>query len=144
MPKEQSYKTHRRYVPMYHFIALPILTVNVFAQLLYFNKYRTPYKAWMVIVAIALAILAWVARSMTARVQDRVIRLEERMRLASVLSPELSSRIYELTPRQLVSLRFAPDEELPGLVQRCLSGELTEGEQIKKAITNWRPDNLRM
>jgi hypothetical protein len=143
MPKEQTYKTHRRYVPLYHFVALPILILNVFAQLLYFNKYRTLFKAWMVIVAIALAILAWVAREMTARVQDRVIRLEERMRLTSVLPPELSSRINELTPRQLVSLRFAPVEELPDLVRRCLSGELKGGEQIKREIVAWRADHLR-
>ena len=74
MPKEQSYKTHRRYVPMYHFIVLPVLILNVFAQLLYFNKYRTPYKAWNVIVAIALAMLAWFARSMAARWERRSCR----------------------------------------------------------------------
>ena len=144
MAAKQSFKTHRRYVPLYHFFALPALYVNIFAQLLYFNKYRTLFKAWMVVVAIALAILAQVVRSMMARVQDRVIRLEERTRLASVLPPELRGRIGELTPRQLVSLRFASDEELTGLVQRCLAGEFTGGEQIKKEIKTWRADNLRI
>lgn len=143
MAAEQSYKTHRRYVPIYHFGVLPILYINVVAQLLYLNKYRTLFKAWMVLVAIALAILATVVRSMTARVQDRVIRLEERMRLATLLPPETRSRINDLTTRQLVSLRFASDEEIPGLVQRCLAGELTDGEQIKKEIKTWRPDHLR-
>jgi hypothetical protein len=81
---------------------------------------------------------------MAARVQDRVIRLEERMRLGRLLPEELRGRIDEIRPSQLVALRFAADEELPELAQRCLSGELTKAEQIKKSIRVWRPDHLRM
>ncbi len=144
MAAEQTYKTHRRYIPIFHFFVEPVLILNVVAQLLYFIKYRTLYKAWMVAVALALAILAFYARYMVARVQDRVIRLEERIRLASLLPAELRERINDLSTPQLVALRFASDEELPGLAQRCLNGELTKGDQIKREIRTWRPDYARV
>ncbi len=140
----QTYRTHRHYVPVLDFFAVPVLVLNVIAQLLYLNKYRTLYKAWMVLVAIALAALVFAARWMATRVQDRVIRLEERIRLASLLPENMRSRINDLTPGQLVGLRFASDEEVPGLVQRCFAGELTKSEQIKKEIRNWRADTLRV
>jgi hypothetical protein len=140
---EQTYKTHRRYLPVFHFFVEPALILNVVAQLLYFNKDRTLYRAWTAVVAAALAVLVFVARYMVARVQERVIRLEERMRLESIAPAEMRGRINDLTMRQLVALRFASDEELPGLAARCLSGELESGEQIKKAIKTWRPDNAR-
>ncbi len=140
---EQSFKSHRRYIPVYHFFALPVLILNVVAQVLYFLKYHTPYKLFMIVVAIALVVVAFAARSMVARVQDRVIRLEERLRLSNLLPVEMHAGINDLTPGQLVGLRFAADDEAVALAQRCMSGELTKGEQIKKEIKNWRPDNLR-
>ena len=141
---DQNYKSHRRYLPIYHFFVEPVLALNVIAQMMYFNRYRTLFKAWMVVVAIAVFVLAWMARSMALKAQDRVIRLEERLRLASVLPAELRERINELRPGQLVALRFAPDEELTGLVQRCLSGELKGSDQIKREIGTWRADTLRV
>jgi uncharacterized protein DUF6526 len=140
---EQSFKSHRRYIPLYHFVALPILMLNVVAQVLYFLKYHTPYKLFMIVVALALAVIPFMLRTMIARVQDRVIRLEERLRLSNLLPTEMHARINDLTPGQLVGLRFAPDDEVVALTQRCMNGELTKGEQIKKEIKNWRPDNLR-
>jgi hypothetical protein len=140
----QTYKTHRRFVPVLHFFAIPVLVLNVIAQLLRLNKYRTLYEAWMVLVAIALAVLILAARWMATRVQDRIIRLEERIRLASLLPENMRSRMNDLTPGQLVGLRFASDEEVPGVAQRCFAGELTEREQIKKEIRNWRADTLRV
>src|SRR6476620_5382963 len=143
MAAEQTYKSHRKYIPIFHFFVEPVLLLNVIAQVLYFNKYRTSYKAWMIVVAIALAIVPFAARSMMARVQDRVIRLEERLRLASLLPTDVRGRIDDLTTPQLVALRFASDEEASGLVQRCLNGELTKGDQIKREIKTWRPDYAR-
>jgi hypothetical protein len=143
MAVEQTYKSHRKYIPVYHFFVEPVLLLNVIAQLLYLNKYRTLYKAWMVVVAVALAIVPFAARYMMARVQDRVIRLEERMRLATLLPAEARGRIDDLSTAQLVALRFASDEEVVALVQRCLSGELTKGDQIKREIRTWRPDYAR-
>jgi hypothetical protein len=142
--RAQSYKSHRRYVPAYHFFALPVVILNVVVEILRLNKYRTLYHVWLVLFALALAVFIVFARSMAARVQDRVIRLEERMRLGRLLPEELRGRIDELRPSQLVALRFASDEELPDLARRCLAGELTRGEQIKKEIRSWRADYLRM
>jgi len=140
---DQSFKSHRRYIPLYHFVLLPILILNVVAQVLYFLKYHTPYKLFMILVALTLALIPFSLRAMIATVQDLVIRLEERLRLSNLLPAEMHSRINDLTPGQLVGLRFAPDDEVVGLAQRCMSGELTKGEQIKKEIRNWRPDYLR-
>lgn len=140
---EQSFKSHRRYVPIYHFVALPVLILNVVAQVLYFLKYHTPYKLFMIVVAIALVIIPFSLRTMIARVQDRVIRLEERLRLSNLLPAEMHAGINDLTPGQLVGLRFAPDDEVAALAQRCMNGELTKGEQIKREIKSWRPDTLR-
>jgi len=77
-------------------------------------------------------------------VQDRVIRLEERLRLERLLDPPLAARISELTTAQLVALRFASDEEVGGLVARVLEGELTGRKEIKRAIRSWRPDHERI
>jgi hypothetical protein len=140
---EQTFKSHRRYIPAYHFFALPVLILNVVAQVLYFLKYHTPYKLFMIVVALALVVIPFSLRTMIARVQDRVIRLEERLRLSNLLPAEMHARINDLTPGQLVGLRFAPDDEVVALAQRCMSGELIKGEQIKREIKNWRPDNLR-
>lgn len=142
--RPQSYKTHRRYVPAYHFFALPVVLLNVVVEIVRLVRSPTPYQGWLVVFALALAAFVNFARYMAARVQDRVIRLEERMRLGRLLPEELQSRIDEIRPSHLVALRFASDEELPDLAQRCLDGELTMGEQIKKQIKTWRPDYLRM
>ena len=141
---EQTYQTHRRYVPIYHFFVEPVLLLNIVGQIMYFFRYRTLFKAWAIVVAVALFVLAWMARSMALKAQDRVIRLEERLRLVSILPQELQARIAELRPGQLVALRFASDEEVPGLVERCLRGELVKGDEIKRQIRNWRPDMSRV
>jgi hypothetical protein len=99
---------------------------------------------WGLLVALAIGIGIAYARFMPLRAQDRVIRLEERDRLARLLPADLRGRIGELTTGQLIALRFAPDEELPDLVRRSLSGELKGSGQIKRAIRNWRGDYLRV
>ena len=83
------------------------------------------------------------ARHFALRVQDRVIRLEMRLRLAQLLPADLRPRINELTPKQLVALRFASDEELPDLVRTVLVDRITDGRAIKKMIRNWQGDYLR-
>ena len=140
----QSYKSHRRYIPIYHFFVLPVIGINAIVEIVRLVRSPTLYQAWLVVFAVALAIFANFPRFMAARVQDRVIRLEERMRLARLLPEELRGRIEELRPSQLVALRFASDEELPGLSQRVFEGELTKADQIKREIKTWRPDYLRM
>ncbi len=142
--RAQSYESHRRYVPAYHFFALPVLLINIVVEAVRFGNNRTVYQFWLFVVALALGVFANAARAMVARVQDRVIRIEERTRLARLLPEELRGRIDELRPSHLVALRFASDEEVSGLTQRCLAGEFTKAEQIKKEIKTWRPDHLRM
>ena len=93
-------------------------------------------------VAAALAVAVTKSRLSTLRVQDRVIRLEERLRLTVLLPEPLRSRIPELTEGQLIALRFASDDELPKLVERALSEKLSR-EDIKKSIQTWRPDYWR-
>jgi hypothetical protein len=140
----QTYANHHRYVPAYHFFALPVLLVNVFVETLRFSRAPNGATGWSVIVAIALLAGLFFLRVMPLKAQDRVIRLEERTRLERLLPQDLKGRIDELTPRQLIALRFAPDDEVSELARRALSGELKGSEEIKRAIRNWRADHLRM
>jgi hypothetical protein len=139
----QSFASHARYHPMWHFVAVPILLVNLIVQAK--SAFRDPsaHNVWGAVVALGIALAVFAARTQTLTVQDRLIRLEMRLRLQSLLNAELATRIPELTVRQLVGLRFASDAELPGLVERCLKGELADGKAVKQAIKNWQPDFLR-
>ena len=141
--RPQEFKTHRRWHPMWHFFALPVLTANVIVVAERVWGVPGFWSYWQVIVALALAIAVFAARTQTLRVQDRVIRLEMRSRLREVLTPVLAGRIDDLTPKQLVGLRFAGNPELQALVERCLSGELKNDEAVKKEIKDWQPDWLR-
>lgn len=141
--RTQDLSSHRRWVPLYHFFALPILFANVVLTAWHAYRIQTRWNMWEVVVAVALALVGLFARTMTLKVQDRVIRLEMTLRLRQVLTGPLAGRIGDLTPNQLVGLRFAGDTELTGLVERCLSGELKGGEDVKKQIKNWQADWLR-
>ncbi|MDQ2766949.1 MAG: DUF6526 family protein [Gemmatimonadota bacterium] len=143
--KTQTFANHRRFFPLYHYVALPILTLNILMTLVY--AYRHPgsmkWNVWQIIVAVALAVAVLASRTSTLIVQNRLIRLEQRIRLGMILPENLRTRIQELTVGQLIGLRFASDGEVPGLVQRCLSGELKGAEDVKKAIATWQTDLLR-
>ena len=143
MPKEQSYSSHRRYYPPLQFFVIPILLVNVVVVSMQWDGARQGLSAWNIVVALALAILPFTARVMALKAQDRVIRLEERLGLAS-LAPDLQPRLNDLRPGQLVALRFASDEEAPELARRCLDGEFKSSGEVKRAIKAWRPDYLRV
>lgn len=140
---EQNLANHRRFLPLYHFVAIPILTVNLLIAI--YVLYRAPGKltAWGVILAIGLIAGMLALRISVLTVQNRVIRLELMMRLAHVLPPETRTRMSELKLGQMVGLRFASDAELPGLVERCLSGDLRSAGQIKREIKNWQADYVR-
>lgn len=144
MPAPQSYANHRRYLPLFHFVIQPVLLINIVVEGLRLYNYQTPYHVWMVIVAAALAAFTFIARSMSLTAQNRTIRLEEQLRLASLMPHDQRARVNELTPSQLIGLRFAADEEAAELAQRCLAGELRESGDVKRAVTNWRADNLRV
>ena len=140
----QSYASHRQFIPLYHFVAVPILFINAIVQIVVAVRGFSWMAVWSVIVAIALAALAWEVRGMATRAQDRIIRLEETLRLQRVLPPDLRSRVGELTTSQLIGLRFSDDAEVPELCRAVLSGELKGREDIKRRITKWRPDTLRV
>ena len=140
----QTFSTHRRFIPAFHFFALPILLINVFVVATQFWKDPRFPNAWSVLVAVALAIgISW-SRFMPLRAQDRIIRLEERTRLERLLPPDMRGRIGELTERQLIAIRFAPDNEVPDITRRALSGELKSPGEIKRAIKDWRGDYFRV
>jgi hypothetical protein len=140
----QTYASHRRYIPAFHFFVLPVLLGNIIVAIVRLVRAPTLSTTWGLLVALAIGIGIAYARFMPLRAQDRVIRLEERDRLARLLPADLRGRIGELTTGQLIALRFAPDEELADLVRRSLSGELKGSGQIKRAIRNWRGDYLRV
>jgi hypothetical protein len=144
MAEQQTYASHRRYIPEFHFFVLPVLVANIVVTAIEFVRHPRFITAWIAIVAIALGIGIWTARAMALRAQDRIIRLEERVRLSQLLPPDLRGRVGELHTRQLIAIRFAADEEVPDLVRRTLDGELKTRADIKRAIQNWRADHLRV
>ena len=143
MSVQQSYANHSRYYPLYHFVVLPILIANAVVALRALFTTPSLAAAWGAVVAIALVLLGWSARAMALTVQDRVIRLEERLRLERILPADLQPVIPTLKRDQIVALRFAGDSELADIVRRIQHGELTGRQDIKKAVKIWRPDLLR-
>jgi hypothetical protein len=140
----QTLASHRRFIPAFHFFALPVLLANVFVAGYHFAQDPRLINAWAVLVAIALAIGILWSRAMPLRAQDRIIRLEERTRLERLLPSDMRGRIGELTERQLIAIRFAPDDEVPDLTRRTLNGELKSPGDIKRAIRSWRADHFRV
>ncbi len=140
----QTYATHTRYIPAFHFFVLPVLMVNIVVVAMEFIRYPRFATGWATVVAIALFLGIFYLRLMPVKAQDRIIRLEERTRLERLVPADLRGRVGELTPAQLIAIRFAPDEEVPELTRRALNGELKTQKDIKLAIRNWRADHLRV
>ena len=141
--REQSYKSHTRWLPGYHFFVMPVLLINLLNTLRHVVLSPTLHTAWEVVLGAALLLLGLLSRVMTLTVQDRVIRLEERMRLRQTLPADLHAHIDSLSHRQLVALRFASDAELADLVREIAAGRLATGKDIKMRVKSWRPDWLR-
>jgi len=141
--REQSYKTHARWLPLFHFFVIPLLLLNVFVSL--WRLYRMPGlgTAWNVVFAIAVLGVGFLTRTQALTVQDRLIRLEMRLKLRQLLPPDLQPRINDLTHRQLVALRFASDAELPELIREIVAGRLTTPKDIKVRVKDWQADWLR-
>jgi len=139
----QTYADHRRYDPAFHVFTFAILALSLLVSL--WQLVRNPgfTTAWIFLVFAALLVLYFKVRLYALRVQDRVIRLEERLRLQRLLAEPLTSRIGELTEDQLIGLRFASDEEVPELVRQSLDERLPR-EEIKKRVKVWRPDTFRV
>jgi hypothetical protein len=141
MAQSHSYATHRRYLPLYHFVLLPFLTANLIVRIVYAVRHGGAWLyGWEVLVAFMLIVFALLARFMALRVQDRVIALEESMRLARCLPEDLRGRIGELRTSHLIALRFCDDAEVADLARAVLNREVTRAGEIKKRIKTWRAD----
>jgi hypothetical protein len=140
----QSYATHRKFVPAFHYVMAPILLGNVLVQAYGVVRGPNPGSVWQLLVAIAIAIGAFYGRLFALAAQDRVIRLEERLRMQSVLPPDLQARVGELTRDQLIALRFAGDSELAVLTARVLKDDIQKRDEIKKLVTQWRADTHQL
>jgi Family of unknown function (DUF6526) len=139
----QSYKNHTRFLPPFHFFVVPVLLVNLINSLRHLYLMPNRSTGFAVIMAVALAMLAFLTRQMVVSVQDRVIRLEMRLRLRHLLPPDMQTQINALSPRQLVALRFASDGELADLVRDVLAGKLTTPKDIKMQVKSWQADWMR-
>jgi hypothetical protein len=139
----QSFKNHAKFVPVFHFVVVPILLINIVSSIVHLVREFSARSVISLLLAIALLLLAFSARLMALTVQDRVIRLEMRLRLQQVLPVDMRPRIGEFAVGQLVALRFASDEELPDLARKVLEDKITDRKTIKQLIRDWQPDNLR-
>jgi hypothetical protein len=139
----QNFENHTKLVPAFHFFVLPVLLANLIWSIVHAVRSFSAHAAFSILVALALVLLALLGRMFALTVQDRVIRLEMRLRMQQLLPQELRPRIPDFTVNQLVSLRFASDAELPALARKVLDEKLTERKAIKKLIQNWQADLLR-
>jgi hypothetical protein len=146
MSQPQTYKNHGRFEPKFHFFVIPILLLNIAASIIWYIRHRPTHihsGPWIILLSIALFVLAGMARDYALKGQDRIIRLEERLRIASLVTASELVELESLTMRQYTALRFASNPELPELARRAIRENLTN-KQIKEAIVVWRPDNHRI
>ena len=139
----QNLANHTRLDPPFHFFVLPVLAITWIVSVFFAVRHPGFLHIWIVVFNTALIVAVIRSRQYALKVQDRVIRLEERLRLAALLPDSLRPQIAKLSEDQLIGLRFASDEELPALVERTLSANLARAD-IKKSIKNWRPDYWRV
>ena len=139
----QSYANHARLDPTFHFVLAPLTIISVVLSIIVFTRHPGLLSTLWVVLAIALLLNATKTRNYALKVQDRLIRLEERLRLSQLLPETARPRIAELRESQLIGLRFASDAELPALAMRALNEGLTQ-KQIKASIQVWRPDTFRV
>ena len=138
----QNYGSHRRWNAPWHFVVVPILLLNAVIAIVLLVRAPSRGTVWAAVVALTLVVGLALLRRMALRVQDRVIRLEERLRL-NRLMPDRHEEIEELGRAQLIAIRFASDAEVPHMLDRITRGEIRTQDEIKRAIQHWRPDHLR-
>jgi hypothetical protein len=139
----QNFQNHAKYVPIFHFVILPILLLNIAWAIYHLIKLPSADSVVALLVACALFILPFCLRIFALKVQDRVIRLEMQLRLQNLLPVAQRPSIPQFTVNQLVALRFAGDAELPALASKVLAENIADRKSIKKLIQNWLPDDLR-
>src|SRR5580704_5398411 len=139
----QSLKNHARFDPPFHFVLLIVFFANLIISIVYVVKHPGFYSAWYVVLSVAAILALTKMRLYPLKVQDRVIRLEERLRLQALAPSEWHTQIYRLSEDQLIGLRFAADDEVVALAKQALEQNLNR-KQIKERIREWRPDNWRI
>ena len=141
---EQNFSNHVRWVPGFHLYVMPVMALNFGWSIYRWKVAGFSLDAFInMLTAAALIMLMLYARQFALKVQDRVIRLEERMRLEKLLPADLKPRIEEFTSGQLVAMRFACDAELPALARKVLAENIQGGKAIKQMVQTWRADYLR-
>jgi len=143
MNQTQNFANHAKSIPAFHFVVLPIFLLNLGWSIYRLVHAFSVDRVISLLVAVALLLLAFTARVFALTVQDRVIRLEMRLRMQQVLPQDLRARIPEFEVGQLVALRFAGDAELPELARKVLDGKLTDRKAIKQLVRDWQPDFVR-
>lgn len=141
--KLQDFRNHARFDPPYHMVLLAVLLVNLAIVITYTATHFSVFSGWLTIMSIAVFIPFAKLRTYPLKVQDRVIRLEERIRLQALAPEEWHAQIYRLTEDQLIGLRFAADDEVVELAKKALEGNLSR-KQIKERIQSWRADDWRI
>lgn len=139
----QNFQNHAKTVPAYHMVTTLLLLVNFVWAAYRLVTDVSADRIVTMLLAVALFLMFWFIRSFPLKVQDRIIRLEMRLRLAQLLPADLQPRIHDLTVGQLCSLRFASDAELPELTRKVLDGNIRDRKTIKQMIKTWEPDWLR-
>ena len=140
---QHNLQNHSRFDPLFHFFIIPVVVITLINAIVQSVRNPGVVSAWTVVFVAAILAAVFKIRLYALKVQDRVIRLEERLRLAALVSVQLRSRIDELSEGQLIALRFASDGELPALFERALNQKLGKTD-IKKSVANWRGDYFRV
>jgi hypothetical protein len=141
--KTQSFQNHTRFDPAFHFFVAPLSLVFLIAAIVHLVRDPGWVTGFQVLAVIWVTVAVFRIRIYALKNQDRIIRLEGRLRLQKLLAEPLKGRIGELTESQLIGLRFASDAELPGLMEKTLAGKWA-AKEIKQAIQTWRPDYWRV
>jgi hypothetical protein len=140
----QTFANHTRWQPPFHFFIVPVMLINVIWSVVQFVRTPGLNSGWWIIVSLALLMLAFLVRLNSLKVQDRLIRLEEKLRYQQILSATVCQQASALNTGQMVALRFAGDDELEELVSAVLAGKLAKAGDIKRAIKGWRADTFRV
>ena len=141
--KPQNLKNHGRLDPAYHIFAFSILVANLIVAIVHLVHHRHLFAVWYLLLSIAVFVPFFRLRQYPLKIQDRVIRLEERLRLQALAPTEWHTQIYRLTEDQLIGLRFASDDEVVELAKQALEHNWNR-KQIKERIKDWRADNWRV
>ncbi len=143
-PTPQTYANHTRYVPFYHYVGWPIFLLNLLWAVYRLVTDFSIETCAGALLAFGLLVTLFYARTFAVMAQDRVIRLEERLRMRELLPADLQPRVNDFTTSQLIAMRFASDAELPDLARQVLAEDITSRKVIKERIRTWRPDHQRV